>query len=966
MEWPLASTRLDLRLGGEALVCIRYASGDEEFFGNDPWHARFPVRDRTFSLEVQAVARLPFGVPNREARLERARLTLLESELVRFVQRLRLLLEAATVLGSQEVVEPLVAAAERVIARLDWPSATMTYLSRTANSPLMRSIWALPPGLTPHAEGLSEAERNTVVVANELLDRELAALRGRYPQQGALALSGHAHIDLAWLWPIDETRRKARRTFHTALRLMERYPEFRFNQSSAQLYALIEEEDPALFARIKEKVAAGQWEPIGGMWVEPDLNMPSGEALVRQLLYGQRYFQRAFGATHTVCWLPDCFGFTPALPQLLRGAGIEYFFTVKLTWSETNRFPYDLFWWEGLDGSRVLAHMFDNPENRELQTSGYNGDPGPSAIVNTWRNYRGKHQYPESLFSIGYGDGGGGTTPEMIEWVRELAAFPTVPRLRFTRVQEFYERMHAAIKEQNLPVWVGELYLELHRGTLTTQGRIKYLHRRAEYSLVTAEVLSSMNTLWGGEEPASLEPQWRVVLRNEFHDILPGSAIREVYETAEAELAGVVQEAQTIIAAQLEALVKKLVPSGASAALLIVNPTLSPRPLRLEIAGDFPGAQHAEGCSILSGAQLVPGLGACTILQASPPAALSAARTHLENEYVRVTLDDQGTLTSVYDKRAQREVLADRGNQLWAYVDKPRKWDAWDIEASYRDMGEELSACESIEVVETGPHRVAIRVVRRFRQSWIRQDIRLWSNSPRIEFKTVVDWHDRHWLLKARFPLAVRSNHATFETAFGVVERSTHRNTSWDAATFETAAHRFADLSEPGYGVALLNDSKYGHHVLGNELGISLLRSPAYPDPLADEGSQAFTYALYPHQGTWLEGGVLMEAEDLNQPLLAHACSTNEERSWQAIRLQGLTLGLGTLKVLEDSKQTGTIGLVLRTYEPQGARGRVDIDLPPGWTIATELDLLERMVGAPTLSFGPFQVRSWLLKRTSA
>ena len=974
-DWPLEDVLLDLNLGGEGLLSVRYTDGSRQALGLDPFHRRFPLCHREFSVEAQTVARYPFGVPNRDARLEWARLVLIDRPLDIFIRRLILLLEAARTLVDQEVAVLLAEAGERAVEMLDWPSATEPYLSRVRESPQMLDIWSLPPGLEHHPRGLNEEQRQSVEAANELLERELVAQRAGYPHQGRAALTGQAHLDLAWLWPMEETRRKAQRTCSTVLSLMERDPNLTFHLTSAQVYAFLEQDDPTLFARIRESVASGRWEPIGGMWVEPDLNMPAGESLVRQLLYGQRFFERVFGKRHNVAWLPDCFGFTAALPQLLLGAGIENFFTVKVNWSETNIFPFDLFWWEGLDGSRVLAHTFNNPgpsdpgydlavQDGDAGTGGYNGNPGPYSLVSTWRSYRGKTIFQETLFSMGYGDGGGGPNAEMVERVPELDLFPVVPALRYTRVDDFYRRAREAIGNRRLPVWVGELYLELHRGTLTTQGRTKYLHRRAERALVAAEVLSGMNALLGHpkagtREPESLEPHWQVVLRNEFHDILPGSSIREVYERTEAELTDVVQHSRAVIDTQLGELMRHLVPEGEQEALLAVNPELSPRPLRIRLDHPFPGAQEVEGGSVLTGAQNVPGLGAAVVLQHTPPSTLSVSPTHLENDFLRVTLAPDGSLIGVWDKRARREALSGRGNQLWAFVDKPRVFDAWEIDEGYSAQGEEITQVESCRVSEHGPHRAAIRIERRFRHSRIVQDLRLWANSARLEFRTTLDWHDRHWLLKARFPLAIRTSYATFETAFGVIQRSTHRNTSWDEARFEVAGHRFADLSEPGYGVALLNDGKYGHDVLQNAIGLSLLRSPAYPDPLADEGMQAFTYALYPHRGSWLEGGVLMEAEDLNSPLLALPCRARAKSSWQALRLEGLPLGLGSLKVREDRN-----GLVFRTYEPQGARGEVRLELPDGWTMESELNLLEDPIGSPDLTFAPFQVHSWLLRKT--
>ncbi|HZS94901.1 MAG TPA: alpha-mannosidase, partial [Chloroflexota bacterium] len=670
--WPMAHTVLEFAPGGEGLVTIRYDDGSHDSWALDPYHRRFPVRQPRFSLAADAVARLPFGVPNRAARLEVARLVLVDSAVTHLFRRLEIVTQAAAVLVDTEVAPLLVATAERALASLDWPSATDVYLARMQGTQQMLNIWKMPVGLDRHPPGLSDSEVASVRAAAGQLKRDLKNLLPRYPKHGALALSGHAHLDLAWLWPMDETRRKAQRTFYTVIGLMERYPQFNFNQSTAQVYAFLDEDDPNLLAAIKDRVASGQWEPVGGMWVEPDTNMPSGESLVRQLLYGQRYFKRTFGATHSVGWMPDCFGFCPQLPQILRGAGIDSFFTIKLNWSETNRFPYDLFWWQALDGSRVLAHMFDNPSSPfgdPPGIGGYNGDPTPFAAVNTWANYRGKYLFPESLFTIGFGDGGGGPTSEMLERVAETNSVPTIPSMEFTTIHEFFQRAHETVRNQDVPTWTGEMYLELHRGTLTSQGRTKYLHRRAERDLVAAEALGAMVALCGGDFPESLEEQWCLVLRNEFHDILPGSSIGEVYEVANAELQSVVDRAGAASDAALAALATSLRSTGDQPALLLVNPDIAARPLRVQFDGEFPGAQPVEGGSVLAGAEKVPGLGAAIVLYPTPAESVSVSSDHLENEYLRVTITSDGTVASVWDKRTNREALAGPGNQIWAHVD---------------------------------------------------------------------------------------------------------------------------------------------------------------------------------------------------------------------------------------------------------------------------------------------------------
>ncbi len=978
--WPVEYTRLLIDLGGEGLLSIKGGRGAETKYGLDPYHTSFPVPGRTFSIAAECVARLPFGVPSRDARLKRAEIAWIESELADFILLVMQVGELAQALGGyaidqiplephhpyrphpdhsrpHDVVAPLLSAAETALHHLRWPSDTGNYIARVAPSSEQQSIWQLPRDLKQAPEPLGKDAIASVVEARKMLVTALRKISEQFPQVGSIALSGHAHIDLAWLWPIDETRRKAVRTFHTAVDLMDRYPDYRFNQSTAQYYAWLEEDDPALLERIKKKVAAGNWEPIGAMWVEPDTNMPTGESFVRQLLYGIRYFDKVFGKkTRTrVNWLPDCFGFSPVLPQLLRLAGLEGFFTHKTNWSERNKLPSDLFWWEGLDGSRVLMHTFDNP------AGGYNGWIGPRAAVTTWQNYQDKESYPESLLLFGWGDGGGGPTENMLQRIGQLGDFPAMPALRYVNVSEWFSEILKCVSETTtLPVWVGEIYLEYHRGTLTTQGRTKFLHRRAERALISAETLGSMAAMLGAPIAPSIEDHWRVLLRNEFHDILPGSSIREVYELAEAELARVVAAGAEVQRSHLDEIAKRFVKRGSERALLVVNPDLSPRPLRVVSDADLPGGQKVNGGSVVAADRAVPGLSVSTVVAEGlkPADGLKIGRNLLENRFVRVELARDGTLKSVLDKRASRECLAGRGNQIRAYVDKPRLFDAWDIEEDYGAESEDVVATAAAEIVERGPHRAALRIVRKFRQSTITQTMRLWSNSPRVEFKTDIDWHDRRILLKASFPLAIRSETAIFECAYGVIRRPTHRNTPWDQAKFEVAAHRFVDLAEHGFGVALLNDGKYGHHALHNEIGISLLRSPVNPDTLADEGAQSFTYALLPHPGDWLTGGVLAEAEDLNQPLLTKVVGAAGEATWRAAEIEGVTLGLSGLKPAEVDGD-----LILRTYEPAGARGHAKVALADGWSIVEEVNLLEEAAGPANLAFSPFQLHSWRIRK---
>jgi alpha-mannosidase len=944
-DWPLDEVRLQLNLGGESLITLSYLDGHSENFGLDPYHQEFPVKDHTISIATDSVARFPFGEPNRHPKLNQARLIWLDLPVHRLHLLLRQIIEAVEVLGGHEVVAHLMDASETALRSLDWPSDTASYISRTAGSAGQQKIWQLPE-LVEDPAGLTSKESASTAAAYDALVATLKALQTRFPPEGNLLLTGHAHIDLAWLWPYNETRRKMRRTFSTALSLMEHSKDFRFNQSTAHYYAQMEEDDPALLEAIKQRVGEGSWETVGGMWVEPDTNMPTGESLARQILYGQRYFEKTFGVRHNVCWLPDCFGFSGALPQLLKQGGIDSFFTIKVNWSETNRFPADLFWWQGLDGSQVLTHTFDNP------MQGYNGFVQPDCYVPTWKNFRGKTQHDTSLLAVGYGDGGGGVTPEMVEREVQLRDFPAIPQARWGTVKDFYEKAHRTAGEKVLPVWAGEIYLELHRATLTSQSGVKRKHRQAERALITAETLASLAHLIGAAAPQSLEADWRVTLKNEFHDILPGSSIREVYIDAERELDQVVDHGRAEQKRAMAALAGVLPKGDLTNALVVANPSLGRRPLR---------AVLPDG-SLVSTRDIIEPLSVAVFDRSAlkPAAGLKAGPTTLENDHLAVAIGKDGTVRSILHKQTGREALGAPANQLWVYpVDKPRNWDAWDIDADYAERGVQLTTPASITLVEDGPHRAAIRVVHRYRASTVTQTYVLTANAKRLDIETTIDWHDRRTLLRSLNPVAARSRTATFECAYGVVERPTHTNTSWDAAMFEAVAHRFVDISEPGFGVALLNNAKYGHSARGNIIGISLVRGPIYPDPLADEGEQSFIYSLMPHAGQWYDGGVLEEACDLNQPLLVHEEKGLAAGTVTPFKVEGTPVVLSGLKQAEEGE-----GIVLRLYEPAGRRGGLEISLPAGWALSEPLGILEEpLERTGPQEIMPFEVRTWKLKR---
>lgn len=934
-HWPISETRLILDPGGESLATLR-GDGEARSFGVDPYHREFPVPAQQFGIGIESVARLPFGEPVRSPAFGGGHLAWIDLPVHAFHLRLKQVAEVANYLGGEhEAVPHLIAAAERAFHALSWPSKTETHLARFAPQAGQQRIWQLPP-LIDNPPGLTDDERQSVIDADAGLVAELQALQERFPQQGTVALTGHAHIDLAWLWPYRETRRKMRRTFSTALSLMRggndylANSNFVFNQSTAQYYAQMEEDDPELFKQIQQAAKDGRWEPVGGLWIEPDTNMPTGESLTRQVLYGQRYFEQKFGRRHTVCWLPDCFGFSGALPQLLAQGGITSFFTIKVNWNETNRIGTDLFWWEGIDGSRVLAHTFENPWH------GYNGAVNAECIISTWRNFKDKERHPETLLAVGYGDGGGGVTPEYVEREVQLRDFPAIPTARWSRVEDFFARAHETAAQKDLSVWQGDIYLELHRGTLTTQSAVKKLHRQAERALITAETVGALAALMGAEMPPSLEPTWRVVLKNEFHDILPVSSIAEVYEDAERELAAAIDAAE----AEQKAAITRLgdvLPAGDVAdkwQQAIINPSLSER--------------RWKGTTI-------PPLAVVVSPEPAADDPVIGTPTSLENAHLKVRFGEDGTISSLIHKASGREALAGRGNQIWVYPnDKPRNWDAWDIEDDYARSGVELIDLETMLLHQSGD---AITTVRRFRNSRVSQTYLLRPHSRRLEIETRLDWHDRHCLVRTTTNVAVRTTHATFEHANGVVRRTTHNNTSWDQAQFEVPGHRFLDMSEPDFGVALLNDGKYGHSAKGNVLGMSLLRAPVYPDPTADEGLQSFTYALYPHAGEWYDGGVREEAEDLNQPLIETLVGGVAPGTYTPLAPSGISAALSGFKRAEDGE-----GLIFRVYEPAGARGAFDFTLPVGWHNDGLVSIMEEPMHAPP-GLLPFAVRSWRLSR---
>ncbi|MFB7914505.1 alpha-mannosidase [Streptomyces sp. NPDC056061] len=633
-----------------------------------------------------------------------------------------------------------------------------------------------------------------------------------------LSAVGHAHIDSAWLWPLRETVRKVARTTSNVLALMDDRPEFVFAMSQAQQLDWLREHRPELYARVKEKVAAGQFVPVGGMWVESDTNMPGSEALARQFVYGKRFFLEEFGVETEEVWLPDSFGYSAALPQLVALSGSRWFLTQKISWNTTNPFPHHSFLWEGLDGTRVFTH-FPPVDTYVAELSG-------EELAHAERNFRDKGHATRSLVPFGWGDGGGGPTREMLARAERLADLEGSPRVTIERPADFFAAAEAEYERP--PVWLGELYLELHRGTYTSQARTKQGNRRSEHLLREAELWAATAAVRAGfAYPYEvLDRVWKTVLLHQFHDILPGSSIAWVHREAEAVYARVAEELEGVIGAAQRALAGA--PEGDGAVV-------------------FNAAPHARAGVAAGGASLAP----------QPPERPVAAEPagdgfRLDNGLLRVTVDARGLVVSVVDLVAGRETVAPgcAANLLQVHPDLPNHWDAWDVDAFYRNTVTDLTGADAVR-----PHADGVEVVRSFGSSRVVQVLSLRPGARRLDIATEVDWHEREKFLKAAFPIDVRADHSTAETQFGHVRRPTHTNTSWEAAKFEICAHRFLHVGEPGWGAALINDSTYGHDVTRTvredgstttTVRLSLLRAPRYPDPETDQGVHRLRYALLP------------------------------------------------------------------------------------------------------------------------
>jgi len=766
---------------------------------------------------------------------------------------------------------------------------------------------------------------------------------------------GHGHLDVAWLWPLQESVRKTARTFGNQLALMDEYPEHKFLQSQPVLYQMAKDHYPELYERVKTAAKKGQWLAEGGMWVEADTNLVSGESLIRQFIHGKRFFEEEFGVDSQLLWLPDVFGYSGALPQIMAGCGVKNFSTQKIFWAYNGgeKFPYNIFWWEGIDGTRVLSYIHND----------YNSNTTPAGILARWKERVQKEAFHDGrLLPFGPGDGGGGPTRDHVEHLRRQKDLEGMPRCEIAAPDTFFNREWP----KRLPVWAGELYFQAHRGTYTTQAKTKKGNRRSEIALREAELWGALALAEGKAKfPAAVADKlWKDVLVNQFHDILPGSSIERVYQEAEAAHAHVIATANAIAAESRGSLLDR--DNGAVTvfnSLSWEREALVALPDGVEALQDVP-CQKLDGKAYALVSKL-PSCGHRTFRKAAVSAAAPPVKTSvkgLENECLKIVIDAAGEITSIIDKSNGMEVAAGVCNQLRMFKDVPSHYDAWDIDNIYKLQPFELGREAKVTVVSEGAAFGAVRVERTLHDSKLVQDIVLRRGSRRVDFVTRVDWREKHKMLKVCFPVSVRAEDALNEIQFGHVRRPTHASRFSDTTRFEVCNHKWTALAEESRGAAVLNDCKYGVSVEGGKISLTLLRAPLAPDMHADQGVQEFTYSFYCWDGAFKDSGLVREGYDLNMPAVAMVGAAPDASLFQ---VDSPNVIIEAVKPAED----GSGDVVVRLYESSRTSGpcRLSTALPVKKLVLT--DMLERHVqdlaldgDGVKLMFKPFEIKTLRLK----
>ena len=792
-----------------------------------------------------------------------------------------------------------------------------------------------------------------VAAARRVLAPELASVASGHHRHRITA-TGHAHIDTAWLWPVREAVRKCVRTFSSVVELMDADPDYVFACSQAQQYAWIEDHEPELFARISARVADRRWVPVGGMWVEADMNLPSGESLVRQIVFGQRYFADRFGVRCTEMWIPDVFGYPAGLPQLFVAGGMTRFVTQKLTWNKSNRFPHHTFWWEGLDGTSVLTHF--------PPVDTYNAEITPGEVAHSMRRFRDHGWSEASLMPFGYGDGGGGPTREMLERRRRLEAIDPAVEVTIGSPADFFREVEREIANgAPVPVWRGELYLETHRGTLTSQLRTKVGNRRCERLLVEVELWAAM-----AGRHADVDDLWKDVLTQQFHDILPGSSIAWVHADAEATFERVATELETRIAVHLA----DVAPSGA----VIANPADAPIDGVVRLAVANTDHNLAESMQRLRDGTVavnvaVPALSVARLEPRQVVDRVVVSESSMANAHLAVRWGPDGWLTSMIDIDHAREVIPAGGRSavLELARDQPVEYDAWDLESWARSGGRAVKGTAQITVLDRGPLVGRVEVRREVGPSTFVVTYELRAGARELLIDVDLDWHHDEHLLSMVFPLDVHATEASCDIQFGVERRPTHPSTPWDAAKFEVCAHRFVDLSEPTFGVAVLNNGRYGHGLFDGAVRVSLARAAKYPDPHADQGRHHVTLGLRPH-GPGLRD-VRAAASRLNAPprlVISGSAHSPPDAPIRIVAADGDPgVGVDVVKQADD----GSGDLIVRLHEACGDRRRITLVASGRVGAAWRCDLLEEPTageevgdGVVAITIGPFELVTMRLR----
>jgi alpha-mannosidase len=801
-------------------------------------------------------------------------------------------------------------------------------------------------------QGLMET---TLLVDPELPEEELIAAvrlgrermrpllaRPNGPTMPTLYAFGHAHIDVAWLWPLQHTERKMAMTALNQLLLFDEYPEFKFLQSQPHLYWMLQERYPEIYQRFKQAIKEGKVIADGGMWVESDTNLTSGESLIRQILYGRRFYQDELGVDSRVLWLPDVFGYSGALPQILKGCGMRGFATQKITWAYNGGepFPYNTFWWEGIDGSAIPAHIFTE----------YNSEMRPNAVMERWNTRLQKNGINSMILAFGWGDGGGGPTRDHLEFYRRVQDLEGLPKVKMASPAEFF----GDLEQKGMPEkrYVGELYFQAHRGTYTSQARTKRLNRRGEFALREAEFWGAVARVRNGFafSPQTLFPAWRNLMLNQFHDVLPGSAIQRVYEDAHELYEETLQAAEGVARAATGTI------ASADGGRTVFNSLSWSRQALVESNA---GVLEVD----------VPACGWATIPAGPMPAnddrpavqvTMSDEGFILENDSLRATFDRQGKLISLWDDEVERELMAAPGNCLSLYRDLPTKWDAWDIDSMAESQPVATDEQADITILSQGPLVARVKLQRRLHQSTVDQVISLRRGSRRIDFDTTIDWQESHKLLKVSFPVEYHTNEVISEIQFGHLRRPNHPSRQYDADRFEMCNYKWSALAEEGRGFAILNDSKYGLSAKGKSLNLTLLKSALAPDATADKGLQQFTYAIYSWNSSLIDSGVVRQAYDLNVPVLV-VDGSNLEGAHSVFSLDNDNIVLETVKPAED----GSGDIILRLYEAMRTTTRCILTTSLPVSAALHTNLLEENIaplefsaGKLVLDFRPFEIKT--------